>query len=159
MDAGKLLGMAIVSLSEATRLGTVTDVLFATGPLRVAALQAAGDGTGFVIRFELVRNLGTDAVTVESSQVTQVAGAGSTIGDLTGLARLRKLKVVDDAGTFVGTVHAARIDPLTGSVVELATRKGGVLGVGRNETVIPAAAIRTVGSDVLTVSTAASETD
>ena len=155
MQAEKLKGMAIVSISEASRLGVVTDVLFETGPLRVAALQAASDDTEFVIPFGLVRSLGSDAVTVESSQVTQIASAGSTIGSLTGLEQLRKLKVVDDAGTFIGTVHSARLDPETGAVLELETRKGGILGVGQVETIIPAGAIRTIGTEVLTVSTAA----
>jgi sporulation protein YlmC with PRC-barrel domain len=152
MDAERLLGMAIVSISEASRLGAVTDLLFQTAPLRVAALRASSEGTDFVIPFESVRSLGTDAVTVESSQVTQIAGAESTLGSLAGFESLRKLKVVDEAGTFIGTVHGARLDPATGSVLELVTRKGGVLGVGRNETTIPAEAIRSVGVDVLTIS-------
>ena len=152
IDAEKLKGMTIVSISEASRLGVVTDVLFETGPLRLAALQAASDESEFVIPFELVRSLGSDAVTVESSQVTQIASAGSTIRNLTGFERLRKLKVVDEAGTFIGTVHGARLDPGTGEVLELVTRKGGILGVGQSETIISARAVLTVGADVLTVS-------
>ena len=155
--AENLKGMAIVSISEATRLGVVTNVLFDTGPLRVAALQAASAETEFVIPFELVRSLGTDAITVESSQVTQVAGAGSTMGNLLGLDQLRKLKVVDEAGTFIGTVHGVRLDPGTGTVLELVARRGGILTVGQHETVIPADAILKVGDEVLTVSAASGQ--
>ena len=150
MDAQKLKGMTIVSISEATRLGTITDVLFDTEPLRVAALQAAAEGSEYVIPFALIRNLGSDAVTVESSQVTQMASIRSPIGNLMGLARLHQLKVVDEAGTFVGTVHSAKLDPATGSVVELVVRKGRLLG--RATTTVPATAIRSVG-DVVTVAT------
>ncbi len=153
MDAHKLKGMTIVSISEATRLGTITDVLFQTEPLRVAALQGAGEGTEFVIPFEDVRNLGADAVTVESSQVTQIASTGTAIGNLMGLARLRQLKVVDETGTLVGTVETARLDTATGRVEHLVAYKGGVLGVGRAATTIPVEAIRSVGVDVLTVTT------
>jgi sporulation protein YlmC with PRC-barrel domain len=151
MDADSLNGMAVVSIAEATRLGTITDVVFDAQPLRVAALQAAGKDTAFVIPFDQVRTVGPDAVMVESSQVTQIASGGGALGQLTGLADLRKLKVVDEAGTLLGTVQAVEFDPLTGHVVRLQARKGGVLGVGADTTAIDAASIRSVGSEVLTV--------
>ena len=157
MEAHKLKGMTIVSISEATRLGSITDVLFETEPLRVAALRAAGEGTEFAIPFELVRNLGSDAVMVESSQVTQMSSAGSAFGDLMGLQRLQQLKVVDEAGTFVGTVARAEVDPETGSVVHVVVQKGGLLGIGRATATVPTTAIKSVGVDVLTVTTDASE--
>lgn len=151
MDADSLKGMAVVSIDEAARLGTVTDVLFETQPLRVAGLQAAGEETGFVIPFDQVRTLGTDAVMVQSSQVTQMASAGSTFGELGGLAHLRKLKVVDEAGTFLGTIQTVELDPTTGHVARLVARKGGVLGIGGANTPIEVGAIRSVGSEVLTI--------
>lgn len=154
MDAQQLRGMTIVSLSEATRIGAIDDVLFATQPLRVGALQATGEGTQFIVPFEQVRNLGTDAVTVESSQVTQIAGTGSSLGDLLGLAVLQKLKVVDEAGTLLGVVQTVEIDPATGSVSALVAHKGGVLGVGGASTRIDALAIRSVGSEVITITDA-----
>ncbi len=157
MEAQKLKGMTVVSISEASRLGLITDVLFETEPLRVAALRAVGEETEFVVPFELVRNLGADAVTVESSQVTQMASEGSTLGSLMGLERLQHLKVVDEAGTFVGTVHSAEVDPASGSVLDVVVRKGGLLGIGRETTTVSATAIRSVGVDVLTVRTGAAQ--
>jgi sporulation protein YlmC with PRC-barrel domain len=151
MDAESLKGMAVVSIAEAARLGRVTDVLFETTPLRVEALRAANDDTDFVIPFEQVRTLGADAVMVESSEVTQMASAGSTFGALSGLAELRALKVVDEAGTFLGTVRKVELDGLSGHVVRLVAHKGGALGIGGVDTAIDVAAIRSVGSDVLTV--------
>lgn len=154
MDAERIKGMAIVSMSEASRLGAVTDILFEAAPLRVAALQGASDAADFEIPFSAVRSIGADAVIVESSQVTQMASGGTSIAGLMGLALVQRLKVVDDAGTFLGTVHGVAVDPATGAVLELIARKGGVLGMGRNEMTIPASSIRTVGMDVLTVDTA-----
>jgi sporulation protein YlmC with PRC-barrel domain len=151
MDADSLKGMAVVSISEATRLGTVTDLVFETQPLRIGAVQAAGKDSEFVIPFEQVRTIGPDAVMVESSQVTQIAGGGSVLGELIGLADMRRLKVVDESGTLLGTVQAVELDPVTGHVIRLQARKGGVLGVGADTTAIDAASIRSVGSEVLTV--------
>ncbi len=151
MDADKLKGMTIVSIADAARLGRIAEVLFETQPLRVAAFTVAGRDTEFVIPFEQVRNVGADAVTVESSQVTQAAGTGSSFGSLPGLANLQKLKVVDEAGTYVGTIETVELDPATGRVSELVARRGGILGVGGARARIVAKAIRSVGPEVLTI--------
>jgi sporulation protein YlmC with PRC-barrel domain len=153
MDAESLKGMPVVSIAEASRLGRVTDVLLETQPLRIGALRATGDQTDFVIPFDQVRTLGADAVMVESSQVTQMASAGSAFGDLRGLADLKKLKVVDEAGTFLGKIAKIELDPVTGHVARLVARRGGILGVGGSNPTIEVTAIRSVGSEVLTVGT------
>lgn len=151
VDANSLKGMTIVSVAEGARLGTITDVLFQPAPLGVAALQVRGNGTDFVIPFEHVRSLGADAVTVDSSQVTQMSSAGGTFDGLPRMTQLLKLKVVDDAGTLIGTLRSLEVDPATGRVTRLTAQRGGVLGVGGASTTIAAEAVRSVGGDLLTV--------
>ena len=155
MEADKLKGMAIVSLADVARLGRIDDVLFDTQPLRVAALRATGDGQGFVIPFEQLKKIGADAVTVESGQVTQTASKEGSFGALPGLGALTKLKVVDEAGTLVGTVGGVELDPASGRVASLAVRKGGLLGLGGTTTTVDAAMIRGVGGELLTVAAGA----
>jgi sporulation protein YlmC with PRC-barrel domain len=151
MDANKLKGMAIVSVAEAARLGAITDIVFEPSPLRVAALQVRGEGNDFVIPFDRVRRLGADAVTVDSIDVTQMTSTGATFDALPRLSQLLKLRVVDDAGTLIGTLHSVELDPPTGRVVRLVAHRGGVLGVGGSSSIIAADAVRGVGADVLTV--------
>lgn len=151
MDANKLRGMTIVSVAEAARLGAITDVVFDPEPLRVAALQVRGEGTDFVIPFDQVRNLGSDAVTVDGSQVTQMASAGGSFDSLPRLSQLLKLKVVDDAGTLIGTLQSIEVDPANGRVVRLVAHRGGMLGVGGASSTIAVEAVRSVGAEVLTV--------
>lgn len=151
IDANGLKGMTIVSVAEAARLGAISDVVFASEPSRVAALQVRGAGADFVIPFDQARSFGADAVTVESSQVTQMASAGGTFEGLPRLTQLLRVKVVDDAGTLVGTLQTIVVDPATGSVVRLVALRGGIFGVGGASTTIAVEAIRSVGSDVLTV--------
>jgi sporulation protein YlmC with PRC-barrel domain len=156
MDTNRLKGMAIVSVAQAARLGTITDILFEREPLRVAALQVRGEGVDFVIPFEQIRTLGTDAVTVDSSEVTQIASTGGTFDGLPRLTQLLQLKVVDDAGTLIGTLQTVELDPADGRVQRLVAHRGGMFGVGGASTTIAADAIRSVGGDILTVAANAS---
>ena len=157
MDANRLTGMTVVSVAEGARLGTITDVVFDSEPLRVAGLRVRGDGNDFVIPFDAVRSLGVDAVTVESSEVTQMSSAGDTFDSLPRLTQLLKVKVVDDAGTLIGTPQTIELEPVTGRVVQLTVHKGGVLGLGGDTSTIAAAAVRSVGADIMTVEAVAPE--
>lgn len=153
MDANTLKGLAIVSIAEGTKLGRVEDVLVDPQTWGVAALLVSGDGQTFVIPFEKIAHIGVDAVTVESSQVTQIESAGDAISGLPGLGQLTRLKVVDEAGTLVGMVAGIDIDGTTGRVLSLLVHKGGVMGIGRTATTLGVEAIRGVGADLITVAT------
>jgi sporulation protein YlmC with PRC-barrel domain len=158
MDASKLKGMAVVSLAEGTKLGTVARPLIDLAALRLVALQVKGDSGTFVIPFEQVRQVGTDAITVASSQVTQIPGTDSAATALLDLDQIGKLKVVDQAGTLLGTVAQLTIDAASGQISHLGAHKGGMLGMGGTTTPIPAQAILSVGPDLLTVDMGAAQT-
>ncbi len=154
MDADKLKGMAVVSLNEGAKLGRIQDLLFDTQAMRVAAIQISGDNGGnFVLPTDQVRSIGADAVTVESGQVLQVAAKGGQYEALPGLGKLKGLKVVDGTGTLVGSVTSVEVDPVGGRLVGLTAHKGGMLGLGGTSTTIEAAAIRSIGPEVITVLT------
>jgi len=61
------------------------------------------------------------------------------------------LKVVDQAGRFVGTVAHIDIDPASGRVLQVAAYKGGVLGIGGTHTPIDPATILSVGPELMTL--------
>jgi uncharacterized protein YrrD len=151
MDASKLKGMAVVSLAEGTKLGTVARPLIDLAALRLVALQVKGDSGTFVIPFDQVQQFGTDAITVASSRVTQIPGTDSAATALLDLDQIGKLKVVDQAGTLLGTVAQLTIDAASGQISHLGAHKGGMLGMGGTTTPIPARAILSVGPDLLTV--------
>ena len=157
MDASKLKGMAVVSLAEGTKLGTVARPLIDLAALRLVALQVKGDSGTFVIPFEQVRQVGTDAITVASSRVTQIPGTDSAATALLDLDQIGKLKVVDQAGTLLGTVAQLTIDAASGQISHLGAHKGGMLGMGGTTTPIPARAILSVGPDLLTVDLGAAQ--
>ncbi len=125
--------------------------------LRLVALQVQGDAGTFVIPFDQVQNIGADAITVASSQVTQIPGTDSAAHALLDLDQIGKLKVVDRAGTFLGTLAQLTIDAASGQVTALGAHKGGMLGMGGTTTPIPPQAILSVGPDLLTVEMGAAQ--
>ena len=153
MNANALKGMAIVSLQEGTKLGAIDQPLFDLTTRQLGALAVAGPDGHFVVPFPQIQQIGSDAVTVTSSQVTQTPSSGSALGALLSLHDLGKLKVVDEDGTFLGTIHDVDVDQVSGQITQLTAHKGGLLGVGGTSTPIDAAAILTVGPELLTVTT------
>jgi sporulation protein YlmC with PRC-barrel domain len=156
MDAHTLKSMAIVSVQEGTKLGYVMQPLLDLTAHRVVALQVRGESGTFIVPFDAVASVGTDAITVESSAATQTPSTGGVADELRDLDALRKLKIVDHAGTFLGTISRIEIDPTSGTITRLAAHMGGMLGMGGTTTPIDARAILSVGPELLTVNTEAS---
>lgn len=152
MNTDKLKGIAVVSQDEGAKLGQVDSVLFDPVTLQLRAFQVKGDGQTFIVPLDRVQTIGADAVMVESSQATQTASKGGVFDNLVELNTLKRLKVVDATGTFVGTLRDLELEPTTGRILRIAVHKGGVLGLGGATTMIEAAAIHSVGREVITVS-------
>lgn len=155
MDAKALKGMAVVSLQEGTKLGQIVQPLFDIASRQLGGLEVSGDTGSFVVPFTQIQQIGSDAVTVTSSQVTQTPSTGNALGSLVGLHELGKLKIVDEAGTFLGAISDVDVDPASGQITRLAANKGGILGMGGTTTSIDAESILMAGPDILTVTTAA----
>jgi sporulation protein YlmC with PRC-barrel domain len=151
MNAGRISGMAVISIASGARLGRVEDLAFDPQQLRVAALRVSADGQHALIPFAHVHTIGSDAVTVPSDDVTQWGTPEGSLTTLPGLGDLRKLKVVDEAGTLLGTVRDVEIDPQDGRITQVATHAGGVLGIGGTTRTIAVQEIRSVGADVMMV--------
>ncbi len=151
MQPASLKGMAIVSITEGTRLGRVDDLWIDTTQRSVVALQCSDQRKRFIVPFPLIRNIGQDAITVESSQVTQVDGHSAPTPGTLRLDDFLKLKVVDESGAFVGNVNQVDIDVASGQLLSINAHKGGMLGLGGTTTAIPAEQIRAVGQELVTV--------
>lgn len=156
MDTHTLKGMAIISMQEGTKLGKVEQPLLDLTARRVVALQVRGTSGTFIVPFDAVTSIGADAITVASSAVTQTPSAGVAADELRDLDELGTLKVVDHAGTYLGTVSQVEIDPVSGAITRLDAHTGGMLGMGGTTTPIDARAIISVGPELVTVNTEAS---
>ena len=151
MKGDPITGRAVVSIAEGTKLGRVDEVLVDTEELRVVALHVTAKDTEAVIPFDQVRSVGTDAVTVPSTRVAQRASGEQAVDSVAGLQELGKRKVVDEDGTYLGTVRGVVLNPNDGQLTELQTHKGGMLGVGGTTYTIPTDEVTSVGDELLVV--------
>ncbi len=159
MDTDKLKGIAVVSQDEGAKLGKVSATLFEPTTLQLRAFQVKGDGQTFIVPLGQVRTIGTDAIMVQDSQATQTAAKGGDFGHLVEFDTLKKLKVVDATGTFVGRMTDLDLDPTTGRALHLVIHKGGMLGFGGETTTIDAGSISSVGTEVITVAAVGAPTE
>ena len=149
MKAKAIKNLAVVSIDDGVKLGYVDDVIVDSRRLRVAALHIKADGRRGLIPFDQIRTIGRDAVTVPHD-VTRWGDDPGAAG-MSGLDALHKLKVVDEGGTFLGTVQELEVAPEDGRVTELQIAKGGVLGIGGETHRLAADQVTSVGDEVLVV--------
>jgi sporulation protein YlmC with PRC-barrel domain len=158
MDANALKGIAVISLQEGIRLGRAEQPLFDLAARQLKGIEVHGDDGTFIVPFEQIERIGSDAITVTSSQVTHIPSVGGAVGTLMGLHELEKLKVVDNEGTLLGTLDTLEFDPATGLITELSAHKGGMLGMGGTTTPVDASSVLMVGPELLTVTMDAGST-
>jgi sporulation protein YlmC with PRC-barrel domain len=157
MDVDHLRGMAVVSVQQAEKLGTVEDVLLDLDEHRVGGLRLHGGlfRGGPIVGWPSVHAIGQDAVMVDDSNA---AGPGAD-GEVSGLTRLHALhgmKVVTDAGVLAGTFDGADMDPATGRITRyVVAGPGGGLFHRGHRFMLPPEGIVGIGVDLITVAAAA----
>jgi sporulation protein YlmC with PRC-barrel domain len=147
--------LAVVSIDSGAKLGYVDDLLFDTENLAVAGFHVKGDGHQSLLPISEVRSIGADAITVQSDAAMRASSAESALAAMPDIDRMRKLKVVDEAGNYIGRVKDVDIEVKAGKIIEVETHEGGVLGIGGTTVTIAAADIRSIGDEVMVVAQAA----
>ncbi len=151
MNAAEIKGRAVISITTGGRLGRVDEVLFDPASLTLAAFQVTADGQHARIPFAQVQSLGSDAVMVPAEDVAQWITTATAAEGLVSFDALKHYKVVDAAGTFLGTPKAIEFEPTDGRLQRLDIHKGGVLGLGGETTTVSGSEIASVGADVIVV--------
>ncbi len=151
MRTSKIRGLPVLGIDDGVRVGAVDDLLIDTRARRVAALVLRTQTVNQWIPFDQLQRVGDDAVMVASAQVAQQASEQSPLGTLPSLRALLGLAVVDAAGKRWGNLEELSFDPTDGRITELAVRRSGVLGLGGGTETVPAAAVRSLGPDVVVV--------
>jgi sporulation protein YlmC with PRC-barrel domain len=143
--------LAVVSIEDGAKLGYVDDLLFDTKNRRLAALRVKEDGVHALVPLSDVRSIGSDAVTVQSRAVARSAAAENELASLPGVEQFKKLKVVDEAGTYLGTVREVDVDPADGHIAQIDAHEGGMLGLGGTTSSFTGDQIRSIGDELIIV--------
>ena len=155
MNAADIKGRAVINILTGARLGRVDEVLFEHGSLTLTAFRVTADGQHALIPFSDVESLGSNAVMVPGDDVAQWMTTAATVAEgLVSFDALKHYKVVDAAGTLLGTPKALDLDPTDGRLQRLDIQRGGVLGLGGQTAAVSSGDIASVGADVIVVRTA-----
>ena len=147
----------VVSLEDGRKLGRVSDLLIDPQTKSLAAFEIEGDEGKSVLPRDHVRNIGDDAITVDSVSATQ-SGANALPG-LALFSSLQGKKVVDSAGTLLGELDDVEIDPTTGQISTVLVKSGGVLGIGAHIHRLPAGDVFSFGPSLVTVNAVVTASD
>ena len=113
MQARDLKGRAVLTLSDATKVGQVDDVLFDPDFRRILGFRVKHGGllskTAAVTR-DNVSSIGADAVTVQDAASINEEKRFPTLAEAATLEQAEGTKVVTEGGTLLGTVNGVEID-------------------------------------------------
>jgi uncharacterized protein YrrD len=114
IKASELKGRAVVSLTQAEKIGTVASVILDPAASRVAGLTVRTGilGGPKLLRASDIRSLGADAVTIhDSSLLHDGSGEAPELKDLPTLDDMVEMKIISESGQLLGTLGNIEIDP------------------------------------------------
>ena len=124
MKASRLNGIAVVSIADATKEGTVRDTVLDPNRRRVVALsiQPTGGGPQKTVSVKDVHSVRRDAVTIRDRDVLRqehpIRGDSEVMQ-----SKLKGKRVLTERGKVIGNVAEVEIDPESFSIIgyELST--------------------------------------
>lgn len=151
MRAEDFKKLAVVSIDSGAKLGYVDDLLFDTGNLCLAGFTVKLEGHQSLLPMSEARSIGSDAITVQNDAAMRTSSAESALAALPNVDRMHKLKVVDEAGNYIGKVKSIDVDPQDTKISQIEVHEGGVLGIGGTTTTVAAGDIRSIGDELIVV--------
>ncbi|HUS13623.1 MAG TPA: PRC-barrel domain-containing protein [Chloroflexia bacterium] len=114
MKASSLKGLAVVSVHDAEKLGSIADVFFdlATGQVVAFHVSSGMIGGTKTLLAPNIHNIGPDALTIKDRAALQ-SHAGPDYQSAIGFNQLHKMKVVSTQGTLLGELGDVEFDPGT----------------------------------------------
>ncbi len=112
MKASDLKGRAVVTLSDAAKVGQIDDILFDADFRRVLGLRikrGAFGKTEAVTRAN-VTAIGVDAVTLPGPDVINDEGRHAELQGASSLGQAQRTKVVTEGGRLLGTIGELTLD-------------------------------------------------
>ncbi len=119
MKASDLKGRAVVTLSDAAKVGHVDDVLFDATYRQVLGFRVKRGTFGHAdaLPRDRVTAVGADALTVDSPDALNVEERFAALSGAASLEQVHGTKVVTEGGALVGTIAAVEVDDAVQHVV------------------------------------------
>jgi uncharacterized protein YrrD len=156
MNSKHLKGLAVISIADGAKLGTIDDIYLDPAAKRVVGFSVAGGSVGgapdagLTIDATEVHTLGQDALTLADMTSPHGAGVSAAYGSLALLEDLAKRKVVTEGGTHVGQVASVEFDEQTFALTQVEVSPG----FFRTNRSVTADQLVSIGEDVVVVADA-----
>ncbi len=155
MDVKSLRGIAVVSVEEGEKVGTVVDLLFDLQARKVVAFRLTQStlrrSGGQFISMDDIESIGPDAIMIQNRQRVRLEKDHRAFQNMPDLSAVSSLRVVTEDGTYVGNLSTFQFDQKTGQLTEIEITGGGMLDMLRRNKQVPASAVVSVGTDVIVV--------
>lgn len=155
MNSSRMKGLAVVSIADGEKLGTIDRVYVDPTRLRVVGFRVHGPGgllqrgTSSLVDVADIRALGSDALTLNDRSALREPASGRIEG-VADLEDLAKDKVVTESGTYVGEVVSFEFDERTFGLKAVEVSPG----FFKANKVIPVELMISVGTDLVVVADA-----
>lgn len=111
MQASDLEGRAVVTLTDAAKVGSVDDVLFDAQYRRVLGFRVKKGLIGKeAVPRTSVQSVGADALTVSTPEALNSENRFAELAGATSLKDITDTKVVSEGGDYLGTVRGVELD-------------------------------------------------
>ena len=158
MNSKDITGIAVVSIAEGKKLGTVERVYLDPDSQRVVGFAVGSGGgllssqpaAGLMVDVTEVHSLGPDALTLDEATAARGAEVTAASASLPSLDDLTKRKVVTEGGTYVGQVASIEFDERGFHLTEVEVSPGFFQGNVR----VPSEHLISIGKDLLVVADA-----
>lgn len=111
MRARDLEGLAVITLSDAAKVGTVDDVLFDAQYRRVLGFRVKkGLMSKEAVPRASVRSVGADAITVTGPDALNEEKRFADLASAASLKQITDTKVMSEGGDYVGTIRSVELD-------------------------------------------------
>ena len=149
-----LKGIAVVDLSTAQKLGSVSRIILDPNNRRMLGVEIKSGrfAAPQVVLAEKVRSFGHDAITIDDSTGLNERAHFPALTDMPGLDEFTGTKIVTDSGTLLGQIKDVLLSPDGRQITEYEFTSGGLGAlIGLGTKMLRATPQQRFGGTILTV--------
>ena len=148
-------GIAVVTIDSGEKVGAVDDMIFNLSERRLIAFRLGRSGLfggeRHFIDMSDVESIGSDAIMIRDRERVRDVRDNRDYSEMPTLGALTSLRVVTQAGSYVGNVSTVQIDPESGRLSQIDISSGGLMSMFRHALEVPAMEIVSMGTDVVVI--------
>jgi len=158
MNSKQLKGLAVISIADGEKLGSIDRVLVDPVAAKVVGFSVRQGGGGILsspvetdaeqmVDVDDIHALGKDAITLQDKGSVRGDQTSTRLQSLLDLDQMAKLKVITEGGTYVGEMVSAEINERSYGLTELEVSPG----FFKSNRHVPIAQVVNIGHDLIVV--------